>query len=80
MCVRVDSLSCVCVHVCMHVSVPAVYYRVLGLQLCLGAGGLQRDQDQQGEEEADRQHSSSGTAHGSAPLSRELRASLINLS
>lgn len=65
---------------CVCASVPAVYYRVAGLQLCLGAGGLQRDQDQQGEEETDRLHSSSGTAQGSALLSRELSAMLINLS
>lgn len=35
-----------------------------GLQRCLGAGGLQRDQDQRGEEETDRLHSSCGTATG----------------
>ena len=50
---------------------------VLGLQLCLGAGGLQRDQEQQGEEETDRLHSSSSTAQGSVLLSRELSEMLI---
>lgn len=63
----------------MCLFVLAVYCRVLGLQLCLGAGGLQRDHDQQGEEETDRLHSSSGTAVGSVLLSRELSAMLINL-
>ncbi len=61
----------VCVLMCMPV-------RVLGLQLCLGAGGLHRDQDQHGEEETDRLHSSSDTAQGSVLLSRELSATLIN--
>lgn len=64
----------------MCVSATAVYHRVAGCQLCLGAGGLQRDQDQRGEVETYRLHSSSGTAHGSALLSRELSAMLINLS
>lgn len=70
----------VCVSMCMCVSATAVYHRVAGCQLCLGAGGLQRDQDQRGEVETYRLHSSSGTAHGSALLSRELSAMLINLS
>lgn len=46
----------------------------LSLQLCLGAGGLHGDQDEQEEEEIDRLHSSS------ARLSEELSATLINLS
>lgn len=58
----------------------ALFCRVMGLQLCLGAGGLQKDQDQQGDEETDRQHSSSGTADGSVLFPRELSAMLINLS
>lgn len=69
-----------CVSMCICMSVPAVYHRVPGLELCLGVGGLQRDQDQQREEETDRLHSSSGTAQGSVLLSRELSAMLINLS
>lgn len=54
--------------------------RVSGSQLCLAAGGLQREQDQQGEEETDRLHRGCGTAQGSALLSRELSTPLINLS
>lgn len=60
--------------------VLAVYCGLLCLQLCLGAGGFQRDQDEQGEEETDRLHSSSRTAQGFVLLSRELRATQINLS
>lgn len=50
------------------------------LQLCSAVGGLQRDQDQQGEEETGRLHSGCGTAQGSALLSRGLSTPLINLS
>lgn len=69
------SCMCLCVHVCVYAC-----NRVPGLQLCLAVGGLQRDQDQQGEEETDRLHSGSGTAQGSVLLSRELSTPLINLS
>lgn len=62
----------------MCASVLAVRNRRLGLQVCLGAGGLERDEDQQGEEETDRLHSSSGTAQGSVLLSREPSVMLIN--
>lgn len=72
-----ESVSCMCL--CVHVCVYACN-RVLGLQLCLAVGGLQRDQDQQGEEETDRLHSGSGTAQGSVLLSRELSTPMINLS
>lgn len=56
--------SCACVSLCQ--------------QLWLGTGGLQRDQDQQGEEAPDRLHSSAGTAQGSVLLSGELSVMLIN--
>lgn len=54
--------------------------KVPNLQLCSAVGGLQRDQDRQGEEETGRLHSGCGTAQGSAPLSRGLSTPLINLS
>lgn len=66
------------VFVCLRLLV--VHCGVLGRQLCLGEGGLQRDQEQQGDEETDRLHGSSGTAQGSVLLSRELSATLIILS
>lgn len=54
--------------------------KVPNLQLRSAVGGLQRDQDQQGEEETGRLHSGCGTAQGSALLSRGLSTPLINLS